>query len=98
MSLMPEPTVTEGASSRTKPPKRRTFLGVLFVLVSLGLGLFLVVFPWSDWWNLNYIQDLIPALRNVWDEPSFRGALTGLGLVNVYIACVRMFQLLSRRP
>ncbi|HLH42494.1 MAG TPA: hypothetical protein VKV74_05885 [Bryobacteraceae bacterium] len=72
-------------------------MSVVFVLFSLGVGLFLVVFPWCDWWNLNYLQDLIPILRNVWDEPSFRGAFSGLGLVNVYIACVRTFHLLSGR-
>jgi hypothetical protein len=97
MPLTPEPTVTEGATAGAKPPKRRPFLGALFVLLSLAVGLFLVVFPWSEWWSLNFLQDLIPALRNVWDEPSFRGAITGLGLVNVYVACVRMLQLLRRR-
>ena len=97
MPLTPEPTVTEGGIAGAKPPKRRPFLGALFALVSLAVGLFLVVFPWSEWWSLNFLQDLIPALRNVWDEPSFRGAITGLGLVNVYVACVRMFQLLRWR-
>ena len=97
MPLTPEPTVTEGASTGGKPPMRRPFLGALFVLFSLGVGLFLVVFPWSEWWSLNFLQDLVPALRKVWDEPSFRGAITGLGLVNVYIACIRMFQLLRWR-
>jgi hypothetical protein len=97
MPLTPEPTVTEGDSSSTKPPKRRPFLGALFVLFSLALGLFLVVFPWSDWWDLNYLQDLVPFLRNLWDEPSFRGALTGLGLVNLYIACLRTIHLLRGR-
>jgi len=98
MPLTPEPALTEGASSSAQPPKHRLFWNALFVLFSLGVGLFLVVFPWSQWWNLNFLQDLIPAFRHVWNEPSFRGALTGLGLVNVYIACVRMFQLLRGRP
>jgi hypothetical protein len=93
MPLTPEPEVTEGSSGSTSPPKPRPFLRGLFVLISLAIGLFLVIFPWSDWWNLNYIQDLIPSLQNVWSEPSFRGALTGLGFVNLYIAFLQTLQL-----
>jgi hypothetical protein len=97
MPLTPEPALTEGAAYGDQTGPKRPFWRAVFVLFSLGIGLFLVVFPWSDGWNVNYIQDLIPSLRSVWTEPSFRGALTGLGLVDMYIAGVQLFQLLRGR-
>ncbi|HEY7335985.1 MAG TPA: hypothetical protein VH639_13945 [Bryobacteraceae bacterium] len=97
MPLTPEPALTEGAAYGAQTAPKKPFWRAVFVLFSLGIGLFLVVFPWSDGWNLNYIQDFIPGLRGVWNEPSFRGAITGLGLINLYVACVATAQLLRRR-
>ena len=91
MSLTPEPALTQAVpEAAPAPPKRRRRWPLfLFGLITLGIGGFLVVVPWVDSWNLNYIQDLIPGVRNLWDEPSFRGAITGLGFVNLYIAVLQ---------
>ena len=32
-------------------------------------------------------------LTEVWDNPYFRGALSGLGLLNIYISFVEVFRL-----
>jgi len=69
----------------------------MFALLTLSIGGFLVVFPWADSWNLNYIQDLVPGAQQLWDEPSFRGAITGLGFVNLYIAILQFARLLRRK-
>jgi hypothetical protein len=65
-------------------------LRILFALFTYGVGLFLVVFPWTDFWVSNYFQEAVPFLRDAWYEPSFRGAITGLGFINIYIACLQM--------
>ena len=47
-------------------------------------------------WALNTFQEWIPALQAIWIDPYFRGAITGLGLVNIYIACSELFRLFRR--
>jgi len=44
----------------------------------------------------NSIAALAPWVRPVWESPYFRGALSGLGLVNIYISLGEVFRL--RRP
>jgi hypothetical protein len=50
----------------------------------------------DDTWNLNYFQGFVPILKSVWDDPYFRGAVTGLGFVNIYIACLEVGRLMRR--
>jgi hypothetical protein len=70
------------------------------------MGLFLLMFPWVDAWNWNYFSYIQAASyqeaslaewwRRVWLSPYFRGAISGLGLLNLYISLHRVFRL--RRP
>jgi hypothetical protein len=59
----------------------------LSVLSSLLVGLILVVAPWwpPDLWDSNYILPLHPAVRAVLLSPYTRGAVSGLGLVNILL-------------
>jgi hypothetical protein len=58
----------------------------LSVLSSLLVGLVLVVAPWTTWWEANYLLQPHPLLRNVLLNSFTRGAITGLGLVNLMLA------------
>ncbi len=81
-------------------PRRRSgkLLNVCFAIFAFEIGIFLVIFPWmDDTWKMNYFPTVNPALRNIWEDPYFRGALTGLGLVNIYVALWEFFRSL-RRP
>jgi hypothetical protein len=69
---------------------------LLFIIVCFEVGVFLLVFPWMDYWNNNSIASIAPWVRAVWESPYFRGALSGLGLVNIYISLAEVFRL--RRP
>ena len=71
-------------------------LSLFFAAFSLAVGVFLVAFPWSDAWSFNSLQSYWPALENVWEDPHFKGALTGLGLVNIYLALLEFVRLLRR--
>jgi len=66
---------------------------LLFIVFCLELGLFLVVFPWSDLWDRNFFSTLAPQWRFYWDNAYLRGAVSGLGLVNVYISLIEIFRL-----
>ena len=92
-SQLATPSLPDGAAGR---PWRRRLLRICFALFTLEIGLFLAIFPWTDKWEFNYFEDVLPSLRDLWDEPSFRGALTGLGLVNIYIACLQFLRSFRR--
>jgi hypothetical protein len=98
MSVEPEfvPEVIT-ATPLARPPWHTKLLRTCFAIFCLEIGLFLVIFPWSDMWNFNYLQAAAPVLESLWDQAYFRGAITGLGLVNVYIAFLQLFELLKRR-
>ncbi len=72
-------------------------LNITFAIFAFEIGLFLVIFPWTrDLWDLNYFGSLTPSLLNLWEEPYFRGAVTGLGLVNIYISLLQVIRIFRR--
>jgi len=82
-----------------EPPKTSWFhklASLLFIIVCFEVGVFLLVFPWMDYWSNNSIASLAPWVREFWESTYFRGALSGLGLVNIYISLGEVFRL--RRP
>lgn len=66
---------------------------LIFIVFCLELGIFLVIFPWSDAWDRNFFSTLAPQWRLYWDNAYLRGAISGLGIVNVYISVVEIFRL-----
>jgi hypothetical protein len=101
MSLMPEPDPTPDSAplppvENRGPQRPPRLLRLVFAIFTFEIGLFLTVFPWVDIWSLNYFSGWLPALENLWDEPYFRGAITGLGLVNIYVACAEILRLFRR--
>ena len=67
-------------------PRRYRLLRYCLALFTLEVGLFLLIFPWTDTWLFNYFQDSNALFRDIWEDPYFRGALSGLGAVNIYLA------------
>ena len=93
----PQPPIDEPVE---RPPARAPWyqkLGMLlFIIVCFEVGVFLLIFPWMEYWNNNSIASLVPWAREVWTSPYFRGALSGLGVINIYISLAEVFRL--RRP
>lgn len=106
MSIAPrtEPP-TQACEPKVRPSARflrwnQRILGLCFAVFSLEVGLFLVIFPWLSSWDLNWVPLRSAVFRSIWLSPYFRGALTGLGLINVYIGFVEFsgqFRSLFRR-
>jgi hypothetical protein len=73
---------------------------ILFVIVCFEVGVFLLIFPWTEQWDGNSIASLLPNLlhlpRDYWTSSYFRGALSGLGVLNIYISIAELLRL--RRP
>jgi hypothetical protein len=83
------------ASSPAAPPPvkpgkfatwQRRVLGFCLVIFAFELGLFLLIFPWLRAWEISWIPVHSPHLAQIWMSRYFRGALSGLGLLNIYVA------------
>ena len=59
---------------------------LLSILSSLLVGVVLVVAPWTPLWDSNWLLQLWPAVRGLLLNAFTRGAVTGLGLVNLVLA------------
>ena len=66
---------------------------VVFITFCLEIGLFLLIFPWTEYWDGNYFSGFLPQFRDTWNNMYVRGAVSGLGVANVYISCVEIFRL-----
>lgn len=64
---------------------------VLYVLVCLEVGFFLMLVPWSAIWERNYFLQAFPDLRPFLLSPTLKGAVCGLGLANIYVGVTEIF-------
>lgn len=58
---------------------------VIFVLFCVELGMLLAVLPWTRVWTENSLLAAYPDLRNFLQYDFVRGAITGLGLVDIWL-------------
>jgi len=63
----------------------------------LEVGLLLVFVPWSAFWDRNYFAALVPAIAEASKNPYVRGAVSGLGLVNIVAGLAELFSIFSSR-
>jgi hypothetical protein len=93
--MPPLPVTAETTASVPPPlPVYRWYhkvSAVLLITLCLDIGLFLVIFPWTDYW------DNFAAFVHAWsaylDNLYVRGAISGLGIVNLYISLGEVFRL-----
>lgn len=58
----------------------------LSILSSLLVGIALVFAPWTPLWEANWLLQMWPAARSIVLSGFTRGAVSGLGLVNLVLA------------
>jgi hypothetical protein len=91
-----EPPAPAAGPVRVEPPAYRwyhKFSAVVLILLCLEIGLFLLVIPWTEYWDHNYLATLVPDWRQYWANPYVRGAVSGLGVANLYLALAEIFGL-----
>lgn len=59
---------------------------LLSILSSLLIGLVLIIAPWTSLWDSNWLLQPHPATRDILLSTFTRGAVSGLGLINIMIA------------
>jgi hypothetical protein len=57
---------------------------LLRALLFLEFGLMLIVVPWSSYWDRNYFAALIPGMHQLIVNNFVRGAVSGLGVINLF--------------
>jgi len=59
---------------------------ILVGLICLEAGVLLVFLPWSPVWDRNFFLQRFPSLVPVALSPFVRGGISGLGLLDVFLA------------
>ena len=70
---------------------------LILTAVFLEFGFVLIVVPWSAYWDRNYFAQLLPGLQTVITNNFVRGAISGLGLLNVSAGITELVALLLTR-
>lgn len=58
-------------------------------------GLILLIIPWSIYWEQNYFVQAFPAVQAFISNDFVRGAVSGLGLVNLLAGLGEIWSLLT---
>ena len=56
---------------------------LVLVMFFIEVGLVLTLAPWSAYWDRNYFAETLPVVDALITNNFVRGAVTGLGLVNL---------------
>jgi hypothetical protein len=68
---------------------------ILLVIYFLEVGLFLLVVPWSQFWERNFFSSLLPWLTPIVGSAYTRGAISGVGVVMLAAAIAELVYGLS---
>ena len=60
-------------------------------------GLVLLIIPWSVYWEQNYFVQALPAVQAFLANDFVRGAVSGLGVVNLTSGIVELISILLAR-
>ena len=94
-----EPPAEAAAEMETSPRRKRSWLsqvsGLAWIILCFELGAFLLVYPWMDGWDRNVLALWLPGLQPYWANTWLRGAISGLGTVNIVIALTELFRYLK---
>lgn len=92
-SISPAPPGPEGV-----PSKAHVVLSqVIYLLFCLEVGLVLLLLPWTLLWDNNYFFSLQPQHSEVWLSNYLRGAVSGIGLVNLWMGLKELRRIVRRR-
>lgn len=62
------------------------FVSALIVVLLCVMGAVLFYLPWTAIWERNWFLVHYPSLMRIILHPSFRGAVSGLGILDIFLA------------
>lgn len=69
----------------------------LIIAYFIEVGVILLVVPWSGFWERNYFTQAAPVIESLMRSPVVRGAVSGLGVVNVLAGVAELTSLVFAR-
>jgi hypothetical protein len=72
----------------------RRLLTIIYIVFCLELGIFLFILPWAAFWGQNYFVDHYPLLAAISRNYFLRGAVSGLGMADIWMAIYEIWRLL----
>jgi hypothetical protein len=93
---IPPSSTPPGQTRRMSPrpgPGATWLWRVLYILYCLEIGIFLIFLPWLNIWEQNYLLYQHPTLQGLAANPYLKGAVLGLGIVNLLIGIQEIAQL-----
>ncbi len=92
----------DSAIAPSGPGWIRRLWSVLLIIICFEIGLFLLIYPWTDGWSDNYFAWAVrgtvqPAWHSFWGNSYVRGGISGMGIVNLWIAMTELFRMFARR-
>jgi hypothetical protein len=69
-------------------------LRALLIILYFEMGALLLYLPWTNFWEQNYFLGHFPSLLPILLHPSFRGFVSGIGVLDILLA----FGLIRPRP
>lgn len=69
----------------------------MFVALLIEAGLLLILIPWSAFWDRNYFAESLPVLGTLLTNNFVRGAVSGLGVVNLLAALAELADMFGGR-
>ena len=88
----PEPQQSFGEATSPAMPEdaqiswTEKLAAVLYCVFCFEVGIFLIVYPWMGAWGRNYLFQTFPEWTPFLLSQQFRGAITGVGILNLFIA------------
>jgi hypothetical protein len=70
---------------------------LLYAAFFIEVGLVLIVVPWSGFWEDNYFAQLYPIVYTFITNNFVRGAISGLGVLNVILGLGELVALIVSR-
>lgn len=67
---------------------------LLLVAFFLEIGFVLIVVPWSAFWDRNYFAQALPSIQAIITNNFVRGAVSGLGVINVSAGLAELVSML----
>jgi len=72
----------------------RKLLTIIYIVFCLELGIFLFILPWASFWSQNYFVDHSSVVADFSRNYFLRGAISGLGLADIWLAVHEIWELL----
>ncbi len=93
MESLPRLQVHEPTASPTQRSRSQFLTHLFFTLFCLEIGLVLLLLPWTHLWDNNYFFSVTTQWNELWFSFYLRGAISGLGLLNLWIGLAEVRRL-----